>query len=510
MRRQSVPRPTRVICATAAAAILAAPVFPLTALASSNGLNATKQVQKNFTPLPSFEPLVKDVKPAVVSVIVHLKTENISYNEQGATQPHVFALPFPFPFGFNFHFAPPEHPVPTEALGSGFFISPKGYIVTNDHVVRHAKSVYVRLADGEKLKAKIVGTDHYNDLAVLKVTRSTPFPYLQFGNSKDVHPGQWVVAIGNPFGLSETVTAGIVSARGRYLGSIEHDQFIQTDAPINKGNSGGPLLNQKGQVIGVDTAILSPSGGSVGIGFSIPSDLVKRISHELIKHGHVNHGFLGVEVQGVSQTMAQALGLKSINGRIVGALIASVASNSPASRAGLAPGDVITKINGSPVTSVNELALRLSEIQPGSHVHLTYLRNGKVQHATATLEKRPKNPNTAFQGENNFAGVPSQQARLGLSLAPLSNQSREQLDIPDSVHGALITGVKPNSPADEAGLQAGDVILGVDHMSVSTPEQAAHDIHAIEARHARAVAFRIMRNNQTIFVAVPIPHRHGE
>lgn len=509
MRRQSAFGPVGLLYSAATLMVTATVLLPPTAFAASNGLNVTKQVQKKFTPLPNFAPLVQAVKPAVVSVIVHLKNETIKSSDTSNPQPRLFAMPFPFPFGFNYRFAQPERPVPTEALGSGFFISPKGYIVTNDHVIRHAKSVYVRLADGQKLRAKIVGADHYNDLAVLKVNRSHPFPYLQFGNSKHVRPGQWVVAIGNPFGLSETVTTGIVSALGRYLDNFEHDRFIQTDAPINKGNSGGPLLNQKGQVIGVDTAIISPDGGSVGLGFSIPSNLVKRISHELIKHGHVNHGFLGVEVQGVSRDMAQALDLKSIDGRSIGALIAGVAPNSPASRAGLAPGDVITKINGSSITSVNELALRLSDIAPGRHVHLTYVRNGQVRRATVTLQKRPQDVNAAFQEGNDITGLPSQQAGLGLSLAPLSNQSRAQLDIPASVHGALIAGIKPHSPADRAGLQDGDVILSVDSMAVSTPAQVVHDIHTVVAHHARAIAFRIMRNGQTIFVAVPMPHKHG-
>lgn len=323
-----------------------------------------------------------------------------------------------------------------------------------------------------------------------------------------MRPGQWVVAIGNPFGLSESVSTGVVSALGRYLGNFEHDEFIQTDAPINKGNSGGPLLNQRGQVIGVDTAIITPDGGSVGLGFSIPSNMVKLISHELIKHGHVNHGFLGVEVQGVTREMAQALRLKTIDGRSVGALIAEVAPNSPASRAGLEPGDVITKLNSSPVTSVNEFALRLTEIAPGHHVHLTYVRNGKVHHATATLQKRPENANIAFQGGRNFSGLTRHPAGLGLSLAPLSIQSREQLNIPASVHGVLITVVKPYSPADQAGLQDGDVILSVDSKAVSKPAQVAHDIHTVEAHNAHAIAFRIMRNGQKIFVAVRIPHKN--
>jgi len=510
MHRQSALWPMKLSRPAITVAVAATLILPLTAFAASNGLNVTKQVQKSFVPFPNFAPLVKDVKPAVVSVIVHLKTDNISSTDTNNMQPHVFQMPFPFPFpfGFNSPFAQPEHPVPTEALGSGFFISPKGYIVTNDHVIRHAKSVYVRLSDGHKLRAKIIGADHYNDLAVLKVNRSHLFPYLQFGNSNDVRPGQWVVAIGNPFGLSESVSTGVVSALGRYLGNFEHDEFIQTDAPINKGNSGGPLLNQKGQVVGVDTAIISPDGGSVGLGFSIPSNMVKLISHELIKHGHVNHGFLGVEVQGVTRELAQALRLKTIDGRSVGALIAEVAPNSPASRAGLEPGDVITKLNNSPVTSVNEFALRLTEITPGHHVHLTYVRNGDIHHATTTLQKRPQNANTAFQGGNKFVGLPSHSAGLGLSLAPLSKQSCEQLNIPVSVHGVLITGVKPYSPADQAGLQAGDVILSVDSEAVSKPKQVAHDIHTVAAHNARAIAFRIMRNGQRIFIAVRIPHKH--
>jgi serine protease Do len=206
--------------------------------------------------------------------------------------------------------------------------------------------------------------------------------------------------------------------------------------------------------------------------------------------------------------MAQALRLKTIDGRSVGALIAGVAPNSPASRAGLEPGDVITKLNSSPVTSVNELALRLSGIAPGIHVHLTFVRNGKVHHVTATLQKRPENANTAFHGGGDFSGLPSRPAGLGLSLAPLSSQSRERLNIPASVHGVLITGVKPYSPADQAGLQDGDVILSVDSKAVSKPAQVVHDIHTVAAHNARAIAFRIMRNGQKIFIAARIPHKH--
>ena len=485
----------RAICFLAACVMM-----PATTVAG--GVDETTHIQSTFRPIPSFAPLVKAAKHAVVSVIVHLKPQNIAYDTApGQEVPFFFGLPLPLPAPFQL--APPERPVPVEALGSGFFISPKGYIVTNNHVVKNAQSVQVVLWNGDKLPARIVGTDPGTDLAVLKVQRSGPFDYLRLGSSKAVHPGQWVVAIGNPFGLSETATAGIVSARGRSIGDGEYDRFIQTDAPINKGNSGGPLLNQQGEVVGVDTAILSPSGGSVGIGFAIPSNTVKRVANDLIRSGHVTRGFIGVEVQSVTPIMAQAMGLKIVNGQVHGALVAEVAAHSPAAKAGLQPGDIITVIDDRPVRSVNQLVLAIARTTPGHRIRLNYIRQGRSRQATVTVAKMPRHPNTVFQ--SGAAPTASHGREIGLILAPITAEARSEFQIPSSVHGALVVQVAPDSPAQEAGLQAGDVILQVNNTAILNPADASEAIHRAEARHAAALALRVMHDGQVVFVAIPLP-----
>ena len=315
-------------------------------------------MQQNFTPVPDFSGLVKRVTPAVVSVDVKLKVDQASDDsDSGSSGQAQNGLPpgFPqipgFPPGFPFGFGAPQQPQAVEAKGSGFIIDSNGTIVTNNHVVKGAKTVTVTLSDGDTYPAKIIGTDPKTDLAVLKIEAGKPLPYVELGSSQDVATGQWVVAMGNPFGLGNTVTTGIISALGRDIGDGPYDRFIQTDAPINEGNSGGPLFNQKGQVIGVNTAILSPSGGSVGIGFAIPSDMIKRVVTQLIAHGKVTRGFLGVSAQEISPQMAQALKLPMANPNNDGALIAAVAPNSPAAKAGLKAGDVIIAVNGQTVTT---------------------------------------------------------------------------------------------------------------------------------------------------------------
>ncbi|MGC9270838.1 Do family serine endopeptidase [Acidiphilium sp.] len=491
-------RPHRI--ATFSAVLLAGSSLAIVALrpalADDQSLNATAQVQRDYKPLPSFAPLVTIVKPAVVSVTVHLKLQTA--DQSGPQGPEGMPFPFPFPH--------PQQPQAVEAKGSGFFISPKGYLITNNHVVKNAKSVFVTLSDGERLVAKVVGTDPSTDLAVLKVTRSKPFPYLELGDSAKVTPGQWVIAIGNPFGLAETVTTGVVSALGRDIGDGEYDSFIQVDAPINEGNSGGPLLNQKGQVIGVNTAILTPTGGSVGIGFSIPSDMVKRISSELIKQGHVTRGFIGVQVQTVTPEMAAAMGLKSHDGRSDGALVAETVPNGPAAKAGLQPGDVITAVDGKPVTDPRDLALAISEIKPDDSAKVTYERNGHDKTAAITVEKMPANAEAAFnQGPGSNGQPAANKPELGLTLAPLTESDRQQLNMPISAKGAVVAHVVPNSPADEAGLRSGDVVVGVGSATVTDPDQAISAIHKAEAQKAKAIALRVMRGNQAIFVAVPLP-----
>ncbi len=434
--------------------------------------------------LPDFTDLVTQVKPAVVSITTKLKADA---GDEGQPQ-----LPFPFrqfPFGMGPQMGPQMHAV--EARGSGFIINANGTIVTNNHVVKDAKSVSVTLDDGTQLPAKVIGTDPRTDIAVLKVDAHRDLPYIQLGNSANVKPGQWVVAMGNPFGLGGTVTAGIVSASGRDIGDGPYDQFIQIDAPINQGNSGGPLFTQDGKVIGMNTAILSPSGGSIGIGFAIPSDMIRTVTAQLEKSGHVTRGYIGVEAQQITAAMAKAMHLSGANS---GALIAGVQSDTPASQAGLEPGDVITQVNGKAVTNPRDLAVDIAAVQPGDQARLQVQHNGE----TKTVDvKVGQMPNEQVASNDNGG---EHKERLGLALAPLSPDLRNQLDVPDGTHGAVVRQVEPGSPADQAGLQAGDVIVGVGGKKVNSPSDAASAIRGALKDHA--VALRIIRNGEPIFVGV--------
>ncbi|MGH7187914.1 MAG: Do family serine endopeptidase [Acetobacteraceae bacterium] len=435
---------------------------------------------------PNFVPLVAKVRPAVVSITNDLR-------------PHPAAMQgpppgmFPFPFGMQ-----RQQPHAVEALGSGFIISPSGLIVTNNHVIKDEKTLTVTLDDGTKLAAHVVGADPRTDLALLKVDAGHPLPYVEFGNSRNVKAGQWVVAMGNPFGLGSTVTAGIVSALGRNIGDGPYDQFIQTDAPINEGNSGGPLFNLSGQVIGINTAIISPSGGSVGIGFSIPSNTVRTIVSELEKSGHITRGYLGVEAQPITPDMQAALHLPSASG----ALIAAVEPGTPASNAGLHAGEVITAVNGQEIKNPRDLAIEIAGIKPGEAAHLKVLNNGSTVSMNVTLASLPE------QMATNNPGPGAQQGRLGLALAPVNPDTESQFNLPAGTHGAVIAQVAPNSPAAMAGLQPGDVIIGIGEKTVTSVQDAMHAIHAAESRGG-AVALRVMHNGEKIFVAIRLGNSAG-
>jgi serine protease Do len=314
------------------------------------------------------------------------------------------------------------------------------------------------------------------------------------GDSHDVKPGEWVVAMGNPFGLSSTVTAGIVSAVSRDIGAGPYDQFIQVDAPINKGNSGGPLFTQDGKVIGMNTAILSPTGGSVGIGFAIPSDMIRTVTAQLEKSGKVVRGYVGVEAQEITPATAEAMHLK-VN---AGALLAGIQPNSPAADAGLQPGDVIQAVNGTKVENPKELALNVASIQPGDEAHLNVLHDGQSKDVTVKVATLP-NEQVA---SNNFQGS-NHHAQIGLALGPLSPDVRNQLDVPDGTNGAVVQGVQPGSPAEAAGLQPGDVIVGVGTRPVNNPAEAAQAMRtALNTQHA--LALRVIRNGQPVFVGVTL------
>jgi len=442
-------------------------------------------------PLPDFVSLVKEVKPAVVSITSKMKPEE---EEQPQGMPGMGqGMPFPFPFPFA---QQQQRPRLVEARGSGFLIDADGTIVTNNHVVKGATSVTVTLDDGSTLPAKVIGRDARSDLAVLKVNAHHKLPFINLGDSNAAQPGAWVVAVGNPFGLGGTVTAGIVSARGRDIGEGPYDSFIQIDAPINQGNSGGPLFTQDGKVVGVNSAIISPSGGSVGIGFAIPSNTVKSVVAQLEKSGHVTRGYIGVEAQTVNQTMADALRLPGASSDDRGALVASVEADGPAAHAGLQPGDVITAVNGEHIGNNRELAIDVSQTPPGNHATLDVLRNGKPQTIDVVVGTLP-----ADGAAHGGIASPDATRGLGVALSPITPQLRQQLDLGDNQRGVVITQVQPGSTAEQAGLQAGDVIVGVGEKNVANTNEASRAIRD-SLKENQAVALRIIRNGEPIFVAV--------
>jgi serine protease Do len=499
--------------ATALGSLSAGPAF-----ADDSPLNETAAVQQNFTPVGDFTNLVKKVTPAVVSITVHLKVDQTSDDQgngddgddsggqgQNGLPPGFPQIPgFPPGFPFGGMQGNQAQPQAVEAKGSGFIINSSGIVVTNNHVVKDAKTVSVTLSDGESYPAKIIGTDPKTDLAVLKIIAGHPLPYVELGSSANVEPGEWVVAMGNPFGLGGTVTAGIVSALGRDIGDGPYDKFIQIDAPINEGNSGGPLFDQRGQVIGINTAILTPTGGSVGIGFAIPSDTVKRVVTQLIAGGKVVRGYLGVAAQEISPQMAQALSLPTGDPAADGALVAAVSPNSPAFRAGLQPMDVITKVNGAVVTNPSDLADDIANVNPGQDTSITFMRGGKEHNISVAVVTMPNNPDADFQQGNNSQNAPATQGQgaLGLTLAPLTPDIRSQLNLSSSATGAVITAVKPNSRADQAGLQPGDLLVGVGADTVTSPDDAVSAITAARKSGASAVALRIVRQGQALFVGI--------
>lgn len=486
------PNPTRyggrILSASLLAVLLAGTALGGYAAGQNLLVPPAKAATTPLVQAPDFAPLVAQVKPAVVSITNDLRPHPAAMQGQPPG-----AFPFPFPFG-----AVPQHPQAIEARGSGFIISASGLIVTNNHVIKDEKSLTVILDDGTKLPAHVVGADPRTDLAVLKVDAGHPLPYVKFGNSNNVEPGQWVIAMGNPFGLGGTVTAGIVSALGRDIGDGPYDQFIQTDAPINEGNSGGPLFNMEGQVIGVNTAIISPSGGSVGIGFAIPSDTVRTIVAQLQKSGHITRGYLGVEAQPITPNMQEALHLPSKNG----ALIAAVEPGTPASQAGIHPGEVITEVNGQVIKNPRDLAIDIAGIKPGETAHLKVLNNGNMVSMNVTLANLPEQVATT-----NGQSAPAQ-GRLGLALAPVNPQTESEFNLPAGTHGAVIAQVAPNSPAAMAGLQPGDVIIGIGEQPVTSVDQAVKAIHAAESRGG-AVALRVVHQGQKIFVAISIGNESG-
>jgi len=449
-----------------------------------------------------FADLVEKVKPAVISVRVKMAAGAKMMGFEGDlplppnSQMERFFRRFGMPYGDSTPDGGPRmpHNRSVTGQGSGFFITADGYAVTNNHVVDKAQTVEITTDDGKTYSAKVIGSDPRTDIALIKVEGRNDFPYVKLAD-RAPRIGDWVLAVGNPFGLGGTVTAGIVSARGRDIGAGPYDDFIQIDAPVNKGNSGGPTFDMDGNVIGVNTAIFSPSGGSVGIAFDIPAETVKSVVAQLKDKGMVNRGWIGVQIQPVTADIAESLGMKGTGG----ALVTEPQADSPAAQAGVLPGDVISAVNGNTVKDARDLAKQIGAMDSGSSVKLTVWRKGEEKNISLTLGELPKEREaraTMPDSGPTRTDVP----KLGLMLAPAGQVAGSGSE------GVVVTEVDPNGLASEHGFKTGDVILDVGGKTVATPADVRNAISDAYKNGKRTVLMRLKSSDATKFVAIPIAH----
>jgi serine protease Do len=493
----------RLLAAVASVAIAGA--AGLSAVTSGTVPVFAEAVRVEAPQAPSFADVVERVSPAVVSVQVKAKIEPASDADVQMFGRGLEDLPDDHPMkrffkefrGYGDQNGPRserrqrrEGPRPV-AQGSGFFISEDGYLVTNNHVVEGGSEFAVVMDSGKELDAKLVGTDPRTDLAVLKVEpNGTKFTYVDFADDAKVRVGDWVVAVGNPFGLGGTVTAGIVSARGRDIGAGPYDDFLQIDAAVNRGNSGGPAFNLTGEVVGINTAIFSPSGGSVGIAFAIPASTAREVVQDLIKDGAVQRGWLGVEIQPVTPEIADSLGLTGEKG----ALVSNAQDDGPAKKAGVVAGDIITAVDGKEVASPKELARLIGDIAPGKAVDVTVWRNGKAETVKVDLGELPgAEKQAALQDDSKAPAQADQLADLGLTIAPS-----------DDGKGVVVTDVDPSSDAAERGLEAGDVITNVNSKPVTGGSDIQTAMEDAAKAGRKAVLVQVTRGDVSRFVTLPV------
>lgn len=428
----------------------------------------------------AFINVARQVKPAVVNIDVVEKPKRNARSEMEGF-PQIPGFP---PFG-------QMEPRARRGTGSGVIISPDGYILTNNHVAGEADEIKVKLADGRELRARRVGTDPETDLALIKVEAQN-LPYATLGDSSKLEQGEWVIALGSPFGLEQTMTAGIISATGRDLRSGPYDNYIQTDASINPGNSGGPLVNMSGEVIGINTMIFSRSGGSEGIGFAIPSNLAKKVYTQLAKSGKVSRGYLGINLQALTPAIARSVGFEGTEGILVGDL----SEGGPASKSGLRSGDVIVEFDGKHVTSPKQLTEIVADTPVGKTVQVKYVRDGRIQTTSITLGERPGR-NVAEEKETDEQGG----VKLGVSVSNVTPEIARELKLKITT-GAVIEQVQPGSPAAEAGLQRGDVIHRINRTNVTTAQDLTSALRSLKGE--KEVVLQIERDSQLIFLTVTL------
>ena len=458
------------------------------------GLGVATPAQAQFGPSGGFADLAKRLSPSVV---------NIS-TAQTLKKPRGRAPQFPpgSPFAdlFDDFFGKDGKPRKVESLGTGFIIDTAGVVVTNNHVIDGAEEIFVVFVDGTKRPAKLIGRDKETDLAVLRIEGKGPFPSVPWGDSDSARVGDWVVAIGNPFGLGGSVSAGIISARGRDIKAGRYDDFLQTDAAINRGNSGGPLFNMKGEVVGVNTAIISPSGGSIGIGFSIPSKLAKRIVEQLIKHGEVRRGWLGVRVDEVSEKLAKEAGLEKPRG----AVVSRVDKGGPADKAGLKKGDIVLRFGADEIANMRGMLKVVANAPVGQTVEIEILRAGARLKLTATIGKlgAKKKPKARIRRPGVDVGKLESVASVGLDLGKLTAEARSLYQVPKRFNGVLVVKVDRTSSAFEQGVRAGDVLLEVARQPVTEPKAARELIEKeLDARKEK-VLLMIVRRTDVRYIAV--------